>query len=681
MQRNFNDTLCHPEPVEGSPHVWHRPWSQHHHRCSTAGDPSTPLRSTRDDTKRGICYLLAFLLLTLAACDTSSSEADGTPNDQSKIQNPQSAIGWARDAVFYQIFPERFRNGDASNDPTRASIEFFENTPESWQVMPWTADWYERADWEKAIGDDFYEHGVFYRRYGGDLQGVIDKLDYLKTLGINTIYFNPVFYARSLHKYDGSSFHHIDPYFGPDPDGDLAMIAQENALDPEDWTWTAADRLFLDLLGEAHQRGIRVIIDGVFNHTGLTFFAFKDIQENQQDSPYADWYVINTWDDPATPENEFDHEGWWGYKPLPVFADTEDGTDLHPGPKQYVMDATARWMDPNGDGDPADGIDGWRLDVANEVPIAFWTEWNAYVREMNPAAYTVSEIWEDASRFIEVGGFSATMNYHGFAFPTKGFLIDNTITPSAFAEMLNERRAEYPDTVQYQLQNLIDSHDTDRLASMIVNAGKQEYLAPEKFDYDWGERVSPRRTDQYDVAAPDDRARRIQRLVALFQMTYVGAPMIYYGDEAGMWGADDPDDRMPMVWSDLTYAAQEADPLGRTRNPDSVAFDPDLYDYYRRAIQLRHDHKALRHGTFEVLTADDERNTLVFARTLGEEKVVVVLNRSDEAHSLRVPMEMGGKTFGVGFSTSGDSHRIQQDAEALLLEVPPLTGLVLRSEN
>jgi glycosidase len=133
------------------------------------------------------------LLLTLAACDTSSSEADGTPNDQSEIQNPQSAIGWARDAVFYQIFPERFRNGDASNDPTRASIEFFENTPESWQVMPWTADWYERADWEKAIGDDFYEHGVFYRRYGGDLQGVIDKLDYLKTLGINTIYFNPVF--------------------------------------------------------------------------------------------------------------------------------------------------------------------------------------------------------------------------------------------------------------------------------------------------------------------------------------------------------------------------------------------------------------------------------------------------------------------------------------------------------
>lgn len=633
----------------------------------------------RNDTRVGVPLILILALLLLTGCDSGAPGTEATAPDSipSQIENQNSAIDW----VFYQIFPERFRNGDPSNDPTRASIEFYENTPESWHVMPWTADWYERADWEKAIGEDFYEHGVFYRRYGGDLQGVIDRLDYLKTLGINAIYFNPVFYARSLHKYDGSSFHHIDPYFGPDPAGDLAMIEQENALDPDSWTWTAADQLFLQLLDEAHQRGIRVIIDGVFNHTGLTFFAFKDIQENQQDSPFKDWYVINQWDDPATPENEFDHEGWWGYKPLPVFADNAEGTDLHPGPKQYVMDATARWMDPNGDGDPSDGIDGWRLDVANEVPIAFWTEWNAYVRDLNPAAYTVSEIWEDASRFIEVGGFSATMNYHGFAFPVKGFLIDNAIGPARFAEMLNERREEYPDTNQYLLQNLIDSHDTDRLASMIVNARKEGFAEPGRFDYDWGDRVSPRRTDQYDVSAPDDRDRRIQRLVALFQMTYVGAPMIYYGDEAGMWGADDPDDRMPMVWSDLTYAVQQADPLGRPRSVDSVAFDQDLYDFYSRAIHLRHDHEALRRGTFKVLAADDERNTLVFERTLDEEHVVVVINRSDEAHSLRVPIEADGKIFSVAFSTGDDSHRVQQDAEALLLEVPPLTGLVLLPET
>jgi glycosidase len=227
------------------------------------------------------------------------------------------------------------------------------------------------------------------------------------------------------------------------------------------------------------------------------------------------------------------------------------------------------------------------------------------------------------------------------------------------------------------LQNLIDSHDTDRLASMIVNARKEGFTEPARFDYDWGDRVSPRRTDQYDVSAPDDRDRLIQRLVALFQMTYVGAPMIYYGDEAGMWGADDPDDRMPMVWRDLTYDVQQTDPRGPSRIADSVAFDQDLYDFYSQVIQLRHDHESLRRGTFAVLAADDERNTLVFERTLGEEKVVVVINRSEEAHSLRVPIDSGGKTFGVAFSTSDDSHRVQQDAEALLLEVAPLTGLVL----
>src|SRR5690606_33264835 len=124
---------------------------------------------------------------------------------------------WAADAVFYQLFPERFRNGDPSNDPTRASLEFpVERVPGSWAVTPWTSDWYARAGWETARGEDFYEDGVFDRRYGGDLQGVIDQLDYLDSLGVNALYFNPVFYARSLHKYDGNSFHHIDPYFGPD---------------------------------------------------------------------------------------------------------------------------------------------------------------------------------------------------------------------------------------------------------------------------------------------------------------------------------------------------------------------------------------------------------------------------------------------------------------------------------
>ena len=471
---------------------------------------------------------------------------------------------WAADAVFYQLFPERFRNGDTSNDPTRASLETpLDRVPENWAVTPWTSDWYARPAWETARGDDFYDNGVFDRRYGGDLQGVIDKLDYLKDLGINTIYFNPVFYARSLHKYDGNSFHHVDPHFGPDPAGDFALMATETS-DPATWHPTEADKLFYRLLDEAHARGLRIIIDGVFNHTGRDFFAFENLRNEQADSPYTDWYVVETFDDPATAENEFKYAGWWGVETLPEFADTADGSDLHPGPKEYVFDATARWMDPDGDGDPSDGIDGWRLDVANEVPVKFWTDWNAHVRELNPDAYTVTEIWEEADEFVRVGGFSATMNYHGFAFPVKGFLIDGTASASDFAAMLDERREDYPEVVQYALQNLVDSHDTDRVASMIVNAGGQDYMHPEKYDYDVGERVSPRGgNDAYSVRAPNAAEREIQRLVVLMQMAYVGPPMLYYGTEAGMWGADDPDDRKPMLWADLSYDDECADPLGR----------------------------------------------------------------------------------------------------------------------
>ncbi len=583
---------------------------------------------------------------------------------------------WAADAVFYQLFPERFRNGDPSNDPTRASLETpLDRVPETWALSPWTGDWYARAGWEEARGDDFYEDGVFDRRYGGDLQGVLDKLDYLKDLGINAIYFNPVFYARSLHKYDGNTYHHVDPHFGPDPEGDFALMASETS-DPATWHTTAADQLFFDLVRAAHARGIRVVLDGVFNHTGRDFFAFEDLRENQAASPYADWYVVNAFDDPATEADEFDYEGWWGVETLPEFADTADGSDLHPGPKQYVFDATARWMDPDGDGDPSDGIDGWRLDVANEVPLRFWADWNAHLRRINPETYTVTELWEDGEDFIREGGFSATMNYHGFAYPVKGFLIDGTLSPSAFAAVLNARREGYPERVQYALQNLVDSHDTDRLASMIVNASDGDYMNAERFDYDVGERVSPRRTDAYAVRKPTEAEREVQRLVALMQMAYVGPPMLYYGTEAGMWGADDPDDRKPMLWADLAYDPECADPRARARTCDAVAFDPDLFAFYRDAIALRAEHPALRRGDFRVLLADDTRDVFAFARTLGDEAHVVVLNRSDEAHSLRVEKPAAG-SYALAFATTEGPTRVQEDATGLNLELPPRAGVVL----
>lgn len=613
---------------------------------------------------KGVVGVCMAGLLMLTACEqppaTAPSRSPSTPQ-------------WAADAVFYQIFPTRFRNGDPSNDPDRASLEYPENVPASWRVSSWTGDWYARDNWENERGADFYEDGVFDRRYGGDLQGVIDKLDYLKALGINTLYFNPVFYARSLHKYDGNTFHHIDPHFGPDPAGDFALMAQETS-DPATWHITAADQMFFDLVAGAHARDLRVVIDGVWNHTGRDFFAFDDIRKNQEASPYKDWYIINAFDDPSTPENEFAYEGWWGVETLPLFADTPDSTDLHPGPKQYVFDATSRWMDPNGDGNPEDGIDGWRLDVAPDVPIKFWADWNAHVRTLNPDAYTVSEVWHEASEFLQEGGFSATMNYHAFAFPVKGFLIDNLIPASEFMALIDDRRQSFPASMQFAMQNLIDSHDTDRLASMIVNA-KSQYAIPERYDYDHD--VSPRWYEPYDVRKPNARERDIQKLVALMQMTTVGAPMIYYGTEAGMWGADDPDDRMPMVWEDLTYADQVAEPRGKSRQTDAVGFDASIFDFYQAVIRLRQNNEVLRYGTQTTLMADDAANSFVFARQFDGNQVIVAMNRSDAPQVLTFPeyTDLGGESMRVLFATRELGGQAVAVADGL--QVPALSGVVL----
>ncbi len=572
---------------------------------------------------------------------------------------------WAGEAIWYQIFPERFANGDPSNDPTRDSLESPRRVPESWTVTPWTSDWYARADWEREESEDFYG-SVFHRRYGGDLQGVLDRLDYLEQLGINAIYFNPVFAAASLHKYDGNSFHHIDPHFGPDPAGDLQAVRDETD-DPATWTWTAADKLFLKLLGECHRRKIRVVIDGVFNHTGRGFFAFRDVRENGVTSRYRDWYVVDSFDDPSTPEDEFRYQGWWGTPTLPLLADKAGGKDLAAGPKAYVLAATKRWMDPDGDGDPTDGVDGWRLDVAEEVPVAFWREWNEGVRRINPAALTVAEHWKDAADFVAEAGFSGVMNYQGFALPVKGFVVDGVLRPSEFASLLIAHANEYSDTQRHALWNLVDSHDTERLASMIVNAeGRLPYSQPDRFDYDAGVGASPRRGGEYATRPPTYRERRLQRIVAVLQATCVGAPMIYYGDEAGMWGADDPDCRKPMLWPDLTYDDESATPPGHgasgaaSANDRAVAFDEDLFRFYRHALAMRRIFPVLTRGAMSVVGVDDEASVLVFQRSDAEQTVVVAVNRGAGPWSGDIDLP-AGKTLREVFTASGQPHRVRVD--------------------
>ena len=199
---------------------------------------------------------------------------------QTPVNQPPA---WAKNVVWYQIFVERFINGDKSNDPSAEDISI----PAIGQTPP--AGWTTNAKLS-------FDHLLLHRRYGGDLKGVIDKLDYLKDLGITALFLNPINHAPSLHKYDASSYHHVDANFGPDPKGDRKMMAAENPADPATWKWTAADKLFLKLVQEAHKRGMKVIMDYSWNHTGTRFWAWEDLLKNQKNSKYKDWYEIKSFD-------------------------------------------------------------------------------------------------------------------------------------------------------------------------------------------------------------------------------------------------------------------------------------------------------------------------------------------------------------------------------------------------
>ena len=303
------------------------------------------------------------------------------------------------------------------------------------------------------------------------------------------------------------------------------------------------------------------------------------------------------------------------------------------------------------------------------------------LRALNPNAYTSCEIWSDPSYLIADGGFTACMNYHAFAIPVKGFLMDAKIRASQFARLLDDRRNALPKYSVDTMQNLLDSHDTDRLASMIVNSDIANYSDPEVIEYNKDSEAHS--SAAYKIRKPDARERAIQKLVVLFQATYAGAPMIYYGDEAGMWGGNDPDDRQPMVWSGMKFAPQGIDPRGTKRTPDEVAFDAGLHQFYKQAIALRRKHEALRRGDFRVAGVFDEAQTLAFQRRSGEGSLLVVLNRSEKEQSVRIelPPEVAAKyaKAKVIFSTNDSAAPAVTGAgaSALTVKLPPISGAVI----
>ncbi len=545
---------------------------------------------------------------------------------QDQITVKETVPQWAKSAVWYQIFPERFRNGDPSNDPKLKDIIGADpaEMPKEWQIHPWGSDWHKLQPYEVKNGEpELWKH-ILRRRYGGDFQGIIDKLDYIKQLGFNAIYLNPVFDSPSLHKYDGASYHHADPNFGPDPEGDRRLIESENPLDPSTWVWTKADELLLKLIKECHKREIKVILDGVFNHMGVNSFAFQDLLKNQEKSPYKDWFIVKSFND-SVKGTVFDYEGWFGVKSLPEFK--EDANGIVKGPRDYIFAATQRWMNPKGEG-IENGIDGWRLDVAFCVGHKFWKDWRNHVKSINPEAYLTAEIVQPPQEvlpYLSGDEFDGEMSYN-FAFACAEFFFDpkgKNISPTEFDQKLRELREIYPGGIPYVVQNLFGSHDSNRLGSYILNRGIGKYR-------NWGEYFNLSQASSnknYNTSKPGKEEIRLQKLFILFQMTNVGAPMVYYGDEVGMWGANDPDCRKPMIWDDIQY--EDTD----------VSINSDLFDFYKKAISIRRNNVSLNIGDFQTLITNDSENLYAFMRSSAKQKIVVVINNSDSDKVIQLPIK------------------------------------------
>ncbi len=348
---------------------------------------------------------------------------------------------WVKNAIFYQIFPDRFFNGDEANDPE--NVQPWGSTPNLWCFQ------------------------------GGDLEGITQKLDYLLDLGINAIYLNPIFLSSSSHRYNTVDYYSIDPKLGS-----LSS--------------------FHRLIDTSHAKGIKIILDGVFNHTGRGFFAFNDILENGINSPYKNWYHIHHFPVNAYGKGDaVDYYGWWNYKSLPKL------NTGHPAVREFIYGVAEHWIKL--------GIDGWRLDVPNEIDDdSFWEEFRDRVRKINPQAYLLGEIWDADPRWVNDTHFDGLMNY-----PLKVGIFDfltQKISGEELRRKINTITSIYPKQNLFFMFNLLGSHDTERIFTVLK----------------------------------EDEA--LVKLAYFIIFTFLGAPAIYYGDEVGLTGEKDPLNRKAFPW-------------------------------------------------------------------------------------------------------------------------------------
>ena len=422
---------------------------------------------------------------------------------------------WVQDAIFYQIFPDRFANGDLSNDPPNI---------QPWESMPTSRGF-----------------------HGGDLRGIIQHMDYLLDLGVNALYLNPIFQATSNHRYNTTDYMRIDPKLGSL--GDF--------------------QAFLEI---AHRNNVRVILDGVFNHCGRGFFAFNDILENQVHSPYRDWFHIKKYPVDAYSDGDAsDYLGWWNMKSLPKFNTT------NPEVRRYILEVARYWIDL--------GIDGWRLDVPNEIDDdPFWAEFRHAVKSANSEAYLLGEIWTADRRWVGDSHFDGLMNY-----PVRDALLRLLLagTPDLphFADKIEGLLAYYPPENAYAMYVTAGTHDTERLLTKVGG----------------------------DV----DKVR----LAFLFLFAYPGAPAIYYGDEIGLTGGKDPDCRRAFSW-------------------DTSRWNSNLRDWVKQLIRLRKQLAVLRRGSFRRVCLSVPEACYAFARLTPEQQVLVAMNASTVQRQFCIPTEL-----------------------------------------
>ena len=581
-------------------------------------------------------WFFALISATLLTCFFASCNSK---------QNLSAPPEWAKSVVWYQIFVERFSNGDTTNDPTPQTMFSGKNNysiPADWKLTPWNSEWYSQDEWSKKAGIPFKE-SLQLRRYGGDLQGVINKLGYLSNLGVTALYINPLNDAPSMHKYDARNYHHIDVNFGPDPLGDIKLMATENPADASTWVWTSADKLFLKLIDEAHKLNMKIILDYSWNHTGVEFWAWKDVVKNQEKSIYKDWYNITKFDDPKTPENEFEYKGWYNIASLPELKKVNITTeringkpyegDMNEGAKKHIFEVTKRWLMPYGD--LSKGLDGYRLDVADQIPMGFWRQYRNYVKSINPNAFLVGEIWWEKwpntlmnpAPYLQGTIFDAVMFYQLYK-PARYFFAntDSTIDATQFKQALLKEWSQMDEEHQYAQMCTNSTHDTQRLLTDFYNKGNYKVGG------------YPYENKSYRTGKPDAETFSRLHLYLIQQFTNIGAPNIYNGEEMGMWGCDDPDCRKPLMWPNIDFAPERKDYHHPESNlVDTVKFNTTHFEFYKKLIKIRKENRELTLGKLEFLQTDEK--LLVYSRTKGTAQIIVALNASTHQKEVVLPTQ------------------------------------------